>query len=70
MAAHVGALVMEIERTRTQMLRAGVIPGSRVRRDAAAPLIGSTSAMELLRNTIERVANTDFTVLLVGASDR
>jgi len=68
MAAHVGALVMEIERTRTQILRAGVVPGSRVRRDAAAPLIGSTSAMAQLRNTIERVANTDFTVLLEGES--
>jgi transcriptional regulator with PAS, ATPase and Fis domain len=68
MAAHVGALVMEIERTRTQMMRAGVVPGVRARRDAAAPLIGSTSAMEQLRGTIERVANTDFTVLLEGES--
>jgi transcriptional regulator with PAS, ATPase and Fis domain len=68
MAAHVGALVLEIERTRAQTLRSGVIAGSRPRRDAAAPLIGSTSAMEQLRNTIERVANTDFTVLLEGES--
>jgi len=68
MAAHVGALVMEIERARTQMLRAGVTAGPRARRDAAAPLIGSTSAMEQLRSTIERVANTDFTVLLEGES--
>jgi transcriptional regulator with PAS, ATPase and Fis domain len=68
MAAHVGALVMEVERTRTQIMRAGVVPGSRARRDAAAPLIGSTRAMEQLRGTIERVASTDFTVLLEGES--
>jgi transcriptional regulator with PAS, ATPase and Fis domain len=34
----------------------------------AAPLIGSTAAMLQLRNTIERVACTDFTVLLEGES--
>ena len=68
MAAHVGALVLEIERGRTQMLRAGVAPAVRPRRDGAAPLIGSTAAMEQLRNTIERIAGTDFTVLLEGES--
>jgi DNA-binding NtrC family response regulator len=35
----------------------------------AAPLIGSTVAMRQLRATIERVACTDFTVLLEGESD-
>jgi hypothetical protein len=68
MAAHVGALILEIERTRAQLLRAGVVGAVR-RRDAAAPLIGSTLAMAQLRNTIERVAGTDFTVLLEGPSD-
>ncbi len=68
MAAHVGALVMEIERGRTQMLRAGLGISSRAKRDGVAPLIGSTPAMEQLRNTIERVAGTDFTVLLEGES--
>jgi transcriptional regulator with PAS, ATPase and Fis domain len=68
MAAHVGALVLEVERGRTQLLRAGLAPASRARRDGAAPLIGSTPVMEQLRSTIERVASTDFTVLLEGES--
>ena len=38
------------------------------RRDGAAPLIGSTPAMASLRDRIERVASTDFTVLLEGES--
>jgi transcriptional regulator with PAS, ATPase and Fis domain len=37
-------------------------------RDGAAPLIGSTPAIATLRSTIERVAGTDFTVLLEGES--
>ncbi|HET9832687.1 MAG TPA: sigma 54-interacting transcriptional regulator [Vicinamibacterales bacterium] len=67
MAAHVASLILEIERTRSQLLRAGVIGVSR-RQDAAAPLIGSTPVMARLRDTIERVAGTDFTVLLEGES--
>src|SRR5580765_2280264 len=68
MAAHVGSLVLEIERGRTHAIRSSVSGGFRHRRDAAAPLIGSTPAMEDLRRTIERVAGTDFTVLLEGES--
>ncbi|HXD72269.1 MAG TPA: sigma-54 dependent transcriptional regulator, partial [Vicinamibacterales bacterium] len=68
MAAHVAAMVLEIERGRTQLLRAGVTPVLRTRVDGAAPLIGSTPAMEQLRSTVERVAGTDFTVLLEGES--
>jgi DNA-binding NtrC family response regulator len=68
MAAHLGALVLEIERGRTQLLRAGVMPASRDKRDVGAPLIGSTPVLEQLRHTIERVAGTDFTVLLEGES--
>jgi DNA-binding NtrC family response regulator len=68
MAAHVGALVLEIERGRMQLLRAGVVAAFPRRRDGAAPLIGSTPAMAQLRGTIERVAGTDFTVLLEGES--
>lgn len=34
----------------------------------AAPLIGSTPAMDVLRSSIERVAATDFTILLEGES--
>jgi transcriptional regulator with PAS, ATPase and Fis domain len=64
----VGALVLEIERLRLHLARAGLLQTVRVRRDAAAPLIGSTPVMEDLRSTIERVAATDFTVLLEGES--
>ncbi len=67
-AAHIGALVLEIERGRTQLARAGLFGTGRPRRDGAAPLIGSTPAMQLLRSTIERVASTDFTILLEGES--
>jgi DNA-binding NtrC family response regulator len=68
MAAHVGALVLEIERSRTQLARAGLLSGARPLPDGAAPLIGSTTAMRLLRSRIERVAATDFTVLVEGES--
>ena len=67
MAAHLGALVLEIERGKA-LVRAGATNGTRSKRDAAAPLIGSTTAMQQLRSTIERVACTDFTVLLEGES--
>ena len=66
-AAHLGALVLEIERSRLQLARAGVAT-PRVRRDGAAPLIGSTPIMQGLRSQIERVAATEFTVLLEGES--
>jgi len=58
-AANLGALVLEIERSRTQLARAGLLSPSRVRRDGAAPLIGSTDVMHRLRGAIERVAATD-----------
>ncbi len=67
-AANLGALVLEIERSRTQLARAGLLNPSRVRRDGAAPLIGSTTVMCGLRAAIERVAATDFTILLEGES--
>ncbi|MEO8259844.1 MAG: sigma-54 dependent transcriptional regulator [Acidobacteriota bacterium] len=66
-AAHLGALVLEIERGRSRLARAG-LSGSKPRREDAAPLIGSTTAMHALRAKIERVAATDFTVLLEGES--
>src|SRR6476661_8931709 len=68
MAAHVGALVLEIERSRVQLARAGLWAPARVRRDGAAPLIGSTPIMAALRGSIERVSITDFAVLLEGES--
>src|SRR6185295_14372875 len=69
LATHVGALVLEIERIRGRMARvgAGSTPAG-PRRDGAAPLIGSTQAMHTLRSHVERVAGTDFTVLLEGES--
>jgi hypothetical protein len=57
--AHVGGLVLEIGRGRT--VAAASILG-------AAPLIGSTEVMKALRVQIERVAATDFTVLIEGES--
>jgi DNA-binding NtrC family response regulator len=68
LAAQIGALVLEIERSRMQLARAGLLGPNRLRRDGAAPLVGSTPAMHELRSAIERVAATDFTVLLEGES--
>jgi DNA-binding NtrC family response regulator len=68
LAAHVAAFVLEIERVRLQLARAGLGPTVKLRRDGAAPLIGSTAAVQALRNRIERVAQTDFTLLLEGES--
>ncbi|MEP7310083.1 MAG: sigma 54-interacting transcriptional regulator [Acidobacteriota bacterium] len=65
-AAHVGTLLLEIERSRTRLT--GVSSAPKARRDGAAPLIGSTPTMQTLRSKIERVAGTDFTVLLEGES--
>jgi DNA-binding NtrC family response regulator len=70
LAAHVGALVLEIDRTRIELKRADAArtAGQKVQRDGAAPLIGSTPVMHALRDRIERVAATSFTVLLEGES--
>src|SRR5262245_52213197 len=67
LAAHVGALVLEIERSRRQLAQAGLLTVSQ-QRDGPPPLIGSAPAMLALRATIERVAATDFTVLIEGES--
>ena len=66
--AQIGALVLEIERLRVQLARFGVYPTMRLARDGAAPLIGTTPVIQALRATIERVAATDFTVLIEGES--
>jgi len=71
LAAQIAALVLEIERSRLQLVRAGLLDGNRTRRDIssrAARLVGSTPPMQALRDRIERVAATDFTVLLEGES--
>ena len=67
-AAQLGTMVLELERGRTQPGRPGAGQLPRPHRDGAAPLIGSTPAMAALRSRIERVAATDFTVLLEGES--
>jgi two-component system response regulator HydG len=68
LASHVGSLVLELERARLLLARSGVAPIQRPKRGGAAPLIGSTPCMRALRSQIERVAATDFTVLLEGES--
>jgi len=65
--SQIAALVLEIESLRaTQQAE----PIRRVAHepDGAAPLIGSTPLMQRLRQTIERVASSDFTVLIEGES--
>jgi DNA-binding NtrC family response regulator len=60
-AAHLGALVVETDLRRP--------PSSlRAREDGTAPLVGSSAAMCHLRERVERVAGTDFTVLVEGES--
>jgi DNA-binding NtrC family response regulator len=66
-AANLGSFVLEIDRARAQIARM-TSASARPRRDGAAPLIGSTPAMQTLRSKIQRVAATDFTVLLEGES--
>jgi transcriptional regulator with PAS, ATPase and Fis domain len=61
--AHIVALLLEVERAQGRNLFR-VKPAG----DGAAPLIGSSRAMKTLRDRIERVAATDFTVLIEGES--
>lgn len=58
--AQIGGLVMEIGRCRA--------PARARPSVSVAPLIGSTAAMHSLRERVERVAATDFTVLVEGES--
>ena len=62
-ATQLAAMVLEIERT--TRLTTG---SSRQTTDGAAPLIGSSEAIRRVRERIERVAATDFTVLIEGES--
>jgi hypothetical protein len=66
-AVHVASFVLEIERAAAGANGNGM--GSRTcRADGAAPLIGSSPAMHALRERIERLSLTDFTVLIEGES--
>jgi DNA-binding NtrC family response regulator len=67
-SAHLAALVVHLERLHVQVARAPQPPPPKIRRDGAAPLIGSTPAMRDLRSRVERIGATDFTVLLEGES--
>lgn len=61
--AQVAALLVEIEHANGR--------GLRVKRlDGAAPLIGSSPSIRRVRDRIERVAATDFTILVEGAWSR
>jgi transcriptional regulator with PAS, ATPase and Fis domain len=62
-AASLAGLLLEAERLATTPA-----PLTSVERDGAAPLIGSSEIMRLLRERVERVANTHFTVLIEGES--
>jgi transcriptional regulator with PAS, ATPase and Fis domain len=63
-AVHVAALILELERAQHRHL----VGFARRPADGAAPLIGSSGAIRLVRDRIERVAATDFTVLIEGES--
>ena len=62
-AASLAAILLETERLATTPA-----PLTSADRDGAAPLIGSSDIMRLLRDRVERVANTNFTVLIEGES--
>jgi DNA-binding NtrC family response regulator len=62
-AAHLAAILLEAERAQGRAALA-----TRNRADGAAPLIGSSRAIRAVRDRIERVAATDFTVLIEGES--
>jgi transcriptional regulator with PAS, ATPase and Fis domain len=62
-AASLAAIVIEGERL------ARISEGlTAISADGAAPLIGSSAIMHALRDRVERVASTDFTVLIEGES--
>jgi DNA-binding NtrC family response regulator len=67
LAGRLAGVILEVEAVRRterhQALRQ--LPAAP---DGAAPLIGSTPAIRMLRDRIERVAATDFTVLIEGES--
>jgi hypothetical protein len=60
-AAHVASLLVQIEHASGRWDRPK-------RGDGAAPLIGSSAPIRAVRERIERVAATDFTVLIEGES--
>jgi len=63
-ARSVAALILLLDRA----YRAGTFAASRSRFDGAAPIIGSSAAIRAVRERIDRVAATAFTVLIEGES--
>jgi transcriptional regulator with PAS, ATPase and Fis domain len=63
-AVQVAGLLFEIERANGRWPFAC----ARARTDGAAPLIGSSHAIRKVRERIEKIATTDFTVLIEGES--
>ena len=62
-AANLASMLTEVERL------ANTPPSlTSIERDGAAPLIGASEVMCALRDRVERVASTDFTVLIEGES--
>ena len=67
-ARDLAALVLTIDRAqRSGLLGAGGVSQAG-RRDGAAPIVGSSEGIRLVRDRMERVAATDFTVLIEGES--
>jgi transcriptional regulator of acetoin/glycerol metabolism len=62
-ATHLAAMILELERATGRLLTGS----ARRPPDGAAPLIGSSEAIRRVRERIERVAATDFTILIEGA---
>ncbi len=65
-AVELGALVLMIDRAQ----RSGLLGSARNRADGAAPIVGSSAGIQAVRARIERVAATDFTVLIQGGIER
>jgi transcriptional regulator with PAS, ATPase and Fis domain len=63
-AAQLAALILELERA----MGRGATAALKRPADGAAPFIGSSEAIRRVRDRIERVAATDFTVLIEGES--
>jgi transcriptional regulator with PAS, ATPase and Fis domain len=62
-ATQLAAMILELERATGRLMS-----GGRRQADGAAPLIGSSEAIRRVRERIERVAATDFTILIEGES--
>src|SRR3954453_9350979 len=63
-AGQIAALLLELERASGRW----PLSSARGRPDGAAPLIGSSVPIRAVRERIERVASTDFTILIEGES--